>query len=300
MFSPAMSIAATNSMSYGYEVVDGHKVFYREAGDTSNPTIVMLHGFPSSSHQYRNLLRDLSDAYHVIAPDYPGFGASDFPGRDEFDYTFDNLADTIDAFLEQRGLVKYSLVLHDYGAPVGFRIATKHPERVSALLVQNGNAYEEGIDPDTSAPLRQLWENRTPEVEEQFAANAFNPTALAWQYTHGTRNVDAILPDNWLLDIERMQRPGQHDMHLDLFHDYQNNLKAYTEWQNYLRENQPPVLITWGKNDAFFTTEGAEAYRRDVDDLEIVLLDTGHFPLEEQGEVIAERTRSFLKARGIE
>lgn len=288
------------SMSYGYELVDGHRIFYREAGVSSGPTIVMLHGFPSSSHQYRNLMRDLSDAYHVIAPDYPGFGASDFPPSSEFEYTFDNLSKLINAFLEQRGLESYTLVLHDYGAPVGFRIATQHPDRVDALLVQNGNAYEEGIDPNASAPLIQLWQNRTPGLEEQIIANAFSAPALQWQYTHGTRNPESILPDNWLLDVERMQRPGQHDMHLDLFYDYRNNVEAYPIWQHYLREYQPPVLVTWGKNDAFFTVEGAEAFGKDVEDFELLLLDTGHFPLEEQGAVIAETTRRFLQARGIE
>lgn len=284
---------------YGYEPVDDVKIFFREAGDPSKPAIVILHGFPSSSHQYRELMNDLSDAYYVVAPDYPGFGASDFPSSETFDYTFDNLANTIDTFLEQRGISKYSLVLHDYGAPVGFRIAVEHPERVSALLVQNGNAYEEGINPETSGALKALWENRTPELEAQFAANAFTPGALKWQYTHGTRNPDGVLPDNWLLDIERMQRPGQDAMHLDLFANYKTNVAAYPAWQEYLRKYQPPVLVTWGKNDAFFTTDGAEGFARDVSDLEIHLLNTGHFPLEEDGDLIATEIREFLTERGI-
>ena len=291
--------AETAPIRYDFETVDGTRIFYREAGDPANPAIVMLHGFPSSSHQYRDLINDLKDTYYVIAPDYPGFGASDFPTPDSFDYTFDNLADHMDALLEQRGVETYALVLHDYGAPVGFRIAVEHPERVTALLVQNGNAYDEGINPETSAPLKALWHNRTSALEAQFAANAFNPGALQWQYTHGTRDPEAILPDNWLLDIERMQRPGQEQMHLDLFYDYRTNVSAYPAWQAYLREHQPPVLVTWGKNDAFFTAAGAEAYKRDVEDLEFHLLETGHFPLEEDGAFIANEIRDFLSERGI-
>lgn len=292
--------AETNGMRYGFEAVKGTNIFYREAGDPANPAIVMLHGFPSSSHQYRDLIRDLSDRHYVVAPDYPGFGASDFPTPNTFDYTFDSLADHIDTLLEQRGISEYALVLHDYGAPVGFRIAIAHPDRITALLIQNGNAYEDGINPETSAPLKALWNNRTPELEAQFAASAFNPGALQWQYTHGTRDPNAILPDNWLLDIERMQRPGQAKMHLDLFVDYETNVTAYPEWQAYLREHQPPVLVTWGKNDAFFTPEGAYGFLKDVTDVELHLLDTGHFPLEEDGAFIASEIREFLAERGLQ
>lgn len=297
----SLPVAADQTDSrYGYEDVGGVKIFYREAGDPAKPKIVMLHGFPSSSHQYRNLIDDLSDSYHVIAPDYPGFGASDFPMPESYEYTFDRLADTMDTFLEQRGLTSYSLVLHDYGAPVGFRIALEHPERVTALLIQNGNAYAEGINPETSGLLEALWEDRTAEREQAFAENVFAAGALQWQYTHGTRSPDNILPDNWLLDIERMQRPGQQQMHLDLFFDYQTNIRAYPAWQAYLREHQPPVLVTWGKNDAFFSVAGAEGLARDVKDIEVILYDTGHFPLEEDGPAIAADIRGFLSARGIQ
>ena len=292
--------ADTTATSYGFEEVDGVDIFYREAGDPADPTIVMLHGFPSSSHQYRNLLRDLSADYHVIAPDYPGFGASEFPSPDEFDYTFDTLADYMDTFIEQRGITEYALVLHDYGAPVGFRIALEHPERVTALLVQNGNAYIEGVSPAASEPLQALWENRTPEVDAQVAANLFNVDALQWQYTHGTRNPAGILPDNWLLDLERVSRPGQYQAQLDLLTDYTSNIAAYPAWQAYLRDHQPPVLVTWGQNDAFFTPAGAQGYAADLEDVEIHLLDTGHFPLEEDGPFIASTIKSFLAARGIE
>ncbi|WP_299598214.1 alpha/beta hydrolase [uncultured Tateyamaria sp.] len=286
--------------SYGYENVEGIKIFYREAGDPSKPSIVMLHGFPSSSHQYRDLITDLSDDYHVIAPDYPGFGSSDFPTPDTFTYTFDNLADVMDTFIEQRGIEEYSLVMHDYGAPVGFRIALEHPERVSALLVQNGNAYIEGVSQAATEPLQALWENRTDEADAMVAANLFTVEALQWQYTHGTRNPESILPDNWLMDYERVQRPGQYKVQLDLLTNYTSNIEAYPAWQAYLREHQPPVLVTWGKNDPFFTPPGAEGYARDVKDIEIHMLDTGHFPLEEDGPFIAETTIEFLKARGIE
>ncbi|KAB7613251.1 alpha/beta hydrolase [Amylibacter sp. SFDW26] len=291
---------ATAEVSYGYESVKGTKIFYREAGDPSKPSLVLLHGFPSSSHQYRDLIDDLSDAYHVIAPDYPGFGSSDFPSPDQYTYSFDNFADTIDTFLEQRGISKYSLMMHDYGAPVGFRIATEHPERVETLLIKNGNAYEEGINKEVWAPILSLWENPTPELRKTIAENIYSLGGMQWQYTHGTRNPEAILPDNWLLDYYNLTREGMHDVQLDLFYDYRNNVKLYPEWQAYLKENQPPVLVVWGKNDAFFPVSGAEGYKRDVKDIDYNILDTGHFPLEEEGEFIAEKVRTFLIERGIE
>lgn len=296
LLTPSLAVAETR---YGYQTVEDLNIFFREAGDQANPTIVMLHGFPSSSHQYRDLMEELSDDYYVVAPDYPGFGASDFPSPDTFNYTFDALADIMNQFLEQRGLSDYALVLHDYGAPVGFRIAVNHPERVTALLVQNGNAYAEGVAPDASALLEMLWRYRSAEIEQSIIENAFSPAALQWQYQHGTRNPEAILPDNWLLDIERMQRPGQYEMHLNLFEDYQSNIAAYPAWQAYMREHQPPVLVTWGENDAFFTVAGAQAFARDVEDLELVLYDTGHFPLEEHASDIASDIRTFLSERGI-
>ncbi|MEP2784727.1 MAG: alpha/beta hydrolase [Pseudoruegeria sp.] len=293
------TIAQTSQTNFGYEDVNGIKIFYREAGDPINPSIVMLHGFPSSSHQYRNLIRDLSESYYVIAPDYPGFGSSDAPSADSFTYTFDSLADHIDTFIEQRGIDEYALVMHDYGAPVGFRIALEHPERANALLIQNGNAYMEGVNPAAAEPLQALWENRTPEVDAQVAANLFNVGALQWQYTHGTRNPEGILPDNWLMDFERVERDGQHKIQLDLLTDYTSNIAAYPAWQAYLREHQPPVLVTWGRNDAFFSPEGAEIYARDVTDIELHMLETGHFPLEEDGAFIAAEILDFLAERGI-
>ncbi len=285
--------------TYGYETVNGNKIFYREAGDTSKPTLVLLHGFPSSSHQYRNLITLLKDDYHLIAPDYLGFGASDFPSQEDYQYSFDNFAVTINQFLEQKGVKKYSLVIQDYGAPVGMRIALKHPERVQAIITQNGNAYEEGLNKETWAPIMQLWEKRTPELEQQIKDTIFSFEGLRWQYTHGTRNPDAILPDNWMLDFERFSRQGQHELQLDLFYDYQNNVKAYPQWQAYLRKHQPPVLAVWAKNDAFFPVEGAYGFKKDVTDFELNILDTGHFALEEDAPLIADKVKTFLSARGI-
>ncbi|MEP3630865.1 MAG: alpha/beta hydrolase [Hyphomicrobiales bacterium] len=292
--------AMSEPTKYGYESVEGNKIFFREAGNPSKPTIVLLHGFPSSSHQYRNLIKDLGDDYHLIAPDYPGFGASDFPSQDKYTYTFDNIAETINTFLEQRSISKYSLFIHDYGAPIGLRIATKHPERVQSLIVQNGNAYEEGLNKETWGGLMHVWKNgRSAEIDKQIIDSAFSEQGLRWQYTHGTKNPDAILPDNWLLDVQAFARPGQHEMHLSLFYDYRNNVKLYPEWQAYLRKHQPPALIVWAKNDAYFPVPGAEGYKRDLKDVDYNILDTGHFALEEKAPLVAEKIRTFLKARDI-
>ncbi|MEM7424474.1 MAG: alpha/beta hydrolase [Pseudomonadota bacterium] len=291
--------AQATEVRYGHEVVDGHKIFFREAGDPAKPTIVLLHGFPSSSHQYRNLLRALGDAYHLIAPDYPGFGSSDFPSREAYTYTFDSIASTIDRFLTQRGIARYSLFIQDYGAPVGMRIAAKHPDRVQSLIVQNGNVHEDGMNRETWKPIMKLWKQRTPELERMIASNVFTLASLRWQYTHGTRNPDSILPDNWLLDHQALSRPGQHKMQLDLFYDYQNNVKRYPEWQAYLRKHQPPVLVVWAKNDAFFPVPGAQGWKRDVKDVDYNILNTGHFALEEDGLLIARKMREFLSKRGI-
>ncbi|WP_299592712.1 alpha/beta hydrolase [uncultured Tateyamaria sp.] len=305
---PLAALAITASLAapaiaetrYGFEAVDGHKIFFREAGDPANPTLVLLHGFPSSSHQYRNLIADLEDSYHLIAPDYPGFGASDFPDADDYTYTFDNIADTIDTFLEQRNVDSYSLFLQDYGAPIGMRIAAEHPERVQALIVQNGNVYEEGLNKETWGPIMTLWNGgRNAEIEAQIASQVFSLEGLKWQYTHGTRNPDGILPDNWLLDYHLMNRPGQHEVQLGLFYDYRTNVAKYPEWQAYLRTHQPPALVVWAKNDAFFPTPGAEGFKRDLNDVDYNILNTGHFALEEDVGFIADKIRAFLSARDI-
>lgn len=298
--SPHLVCADDNSaVRHGYEQIDGQRIFFREAGDPKKPAIVLLHGFPSSSHMYRNLIRDLSDSYYLVAPDYPGFGESSFPSPEEYEYTFDNIAKTVDNFLEQRGIAKYSLFIQDYGAPIGFRIATAHPERVQTLLVQNGNAYEEGIAKETWAPIMDYWKGKTPEKERKIIENVFGLQSMKWQYTHGTREPENIAPENWILDYMRISRPGQHAVQLALFFDYQNNVRHYAGWQQYLRDKQPPVLIVWGKNDAFFPVPGAAAYKRDVKDIDYNILDTGHFALEEDGQLIAKKIRTFLSQRGI-
>lgn len=290
--------ALAGTVSYKYETVDGVEIFYREAGDPSNPAIVLLHGFPSSSHQYRLLLSELSDDYHVIAPDYPGFGSSGFPSPDDYDYSFDNLAVTVGKFLEQKDIDRFSMYIQDYGAPVGLRIATANPEKVQALIIQNGNAYEEGVDPETWAPVVKLWEGgRDAEYEKTLVTNVFSVGGLRWQYTHGTRNPDGINPDNWLLDHQSMSRPGMYEAQFSLIYDYRNNVAKYPEWQAYLREHQPPALIVWARNDAYFPVPGAEGYLRDLKDVDYNILDTGHFALEEDGELIVKRIRSFMSQR---
>ncbi|WP_036157766.1 alpha/beta fold hydrolase [Maribacter forsetii] len=272
--------------------INGVNIAYREAGDNNNPTIVLLHGFPSSSHQYRKVLDQLSDEYHLIAPDYPGFGNSDFPTSTAYTYTFDNIAATIGAFLIAKGITKYALMMQDYGAPIGFRIATAHPERVTAIINQNGNAYEEGLG-DAWGGIRAFWKNRNPETEKTIIP-AFSLDALKWQYTHGTRNPENVNPDTWHLDYLRLSRPNAHKVNMDLFYDYQNNLKLYPKWQQYLRDNQPPLLIVWGKNDAYFPESGANAFKKDVKNIDYNIYDTGHFALEEDGNDIISKMRSFM------
>lgn len=293
--------ASASETKYGYEEVDNNRIFFREAGDPTKPTIVLLHGFPSSSHQYRNLLRMLGDDYHLIAPDYPGFGASDFPPASEYVYSFDNISMTVEKFLDQRGIKKFSLFIQDYGAPVGMRIAARHPDRIESLIVQNGNIYEAGLNKEAWGPIMTLWQKGRgdEELESAIANQVFGLEGLKWQYTHGTRNPEGILPDNWLLDHQSLSRPGQRDVQLGLFYDYRNNVAKYPEWQAYLRKNQPPVLLVWAKNDAFFPVPGAEGFRKDVKDLDYNILETGHFALEEDSVLIADKMRKFLSARNI-
>lgn len=285
---------SSNTVRYGKENVNGLDIFFREAGDRKNPAVVLLHGFPTSSHMYREVLRSLGDRYYLIAPDYPGFGDSSYPAPGEFDYTFDNIAGVINAFLEQRDIGKYSLMMQDYGSPVGFRIAVRHPERVRSLIIQNGNAYEEGFNAESWHPIFEYWKERTEDLERVIIENIFSLEGIRFQYTYGTRNPDGILPDNWNLDYMKMSRPGQDRVQLDLFYDYRNNLKQYPAWQKYIRDNQPPVLITWGGNDPFFPEPGAEAYKRDARNVDYNILDTGHFALEEDHVFITSKMREFL------
>ncbi|YCI78997.1 alpha/beta hydrolase [Bacillus sp. R1-10] len=275
--------------------INNINIFYREAGNTSNPTILLLHGFPSSSHMYRNLITKLMDEYHIIAPDYPGFGNSDQPGMDEFEYTFDNLAHVINDFVEKLKLEKFSIYVHDYGAPVGFRIATKHPERIQAIITQNGNAYEEGLQ-SAWDPIRTYWENPTEENKNDLKA-LLSEDFTKYQYIDGTRNPDRISPDAWNMDQFVLDRPGNKEIQLALFYDYRNNVKQYPSWQEYFRTYQPPALVAWGKNDLFFGPKGALAFQRDLKDSEVHLLNTGHFPLEEELETSANLIKQFLGER---
>ncbi len=273
--------------------IDGLDIFYREAGPKDAPVVLLLHGFPTSSHMFRNLIPALADKYHVIAPDYPGFGYSSAPSVNDFDYTFDNLANVIEKFTQRAGLTKYSLYLMDYGAPVGFRLAVKHPERVQALIVQNGNAYEEGIDNDFWKPIKAYWKDRSKGKGDGLRS-LLTLDATKWQYTNGVRNVETISPDTWGHVQPLLDHPGNQEIQLALFYSYGSNPPLYPEWQDYLRKHQPPTLIVWGQNDAIFPADGAHPYKRDLKHLEFHLLDTGHFALEEDGEEIAELIRGFL------
>jgi len=275
--------------------VQNLEIFYREAGSKSAPTIVLLHGFPTSSHMFRNLIPALADEFHLIAPDYPGFGNSSMPNVDEFDYTFDRLADVMEAFLEKLNLRRYSLYVMDYGAPIGFRLAVRHPERVESFIIQNGNAYTEGLR-EFWDPIRKYWKSRTPE-NAQPLAGFISPEGVKWQYTHGVRNEASISPDNWNVDLRHLTKKGNPAIQLALFYDYQNNIPHYPAWQAYFRKNQPPALIVWGKNDYIFPAEGAHPYKQDLKNLEFHLLETGHFALEEDGDLIADLMRKFLSVR---
>ena len=275
--------------------VNGLDIFYREAGSRGNPTILLLHGFPASSHMYRNLINELADEYHTIAPDYPGFGNSDQPSMNEFEYTFDNLANVINDFVEEIKLDKYSIYVHDYGAPVGFRLAVKHPERIQAIITQNGNAYEEGLLPAWD-PIRTYWEHPTEENKEKLRSLLI-ADFTKYQYVNGTRNPTVISPDSWNLDQYVLDRPGNKEIQLALLYDYQNNLKEYPTWQQYFRTHQPPTLVAWGKNDIFFGPQGALAFQKDIKDVEVHLLNTGHFPLEEDLDVSVTLIKRFLGER---
>ncbi len=295
--------------------VDGLDIYYREAGPEGAPAILLLHGFPTSSHMFRNLIPALAGKYHVLAPDYPGYGNSSMPKVDEFDYTFDRMAEIIEKFIGKLGVNKYSLYLMDYGAPVGFRLAVAHPERIDALIIQNGNAYVEGIDNDFWEPIKAYWKSRKAHNEgldndwwknvktaykkpamsnEEALRFLFTIGATKWQYTNGARNKEAISPDNWHVDQRLLDRPGNQEIQLQMFYDYGSNPPLYPKWQSYFRKHQPPTLIVWGTKDEIFPAEGAHPYKRDLKNLEFHLLDTGHFALEEDGDLIANHIRNFL------
>ena len=305
-------------VTYRTVTIDDVDVFYREAGDPNRPTILLLHGFPTSSHMFRNLITELADEYHLVAPDYPGYGFSSMPTVDEFDYSFDNIARIIEKFTDEIGLDRYSLYLMDYGAPVGFRIATARPERIDTLIVQNGNAYVEGIDNNFWEPIQAYWKDRdaiNQGLDNDWWSNvkaAYNNPAMSnddalrflltlgatkWQFTNGVPDVAAVSPDNWGHVQPLLDRDGNQEIQLQMFYSYGSNPPLYPAWQAYLREYQPPTLIVWGKNDEIFPAAGAEPYKRDLEDLEYYLLDTGHFALETHGQEIADLMRDFLNRK---
>src|SRR5882672_3586803 len=279
--------------SYRNTEIDGLKIFYREAGRKDRPALLLLHGFPASSFMFRELLTRLADQFHLIAPDYPGFGYSDAPSPAAFAYTFDRLAEIIQKFTDRLELQRYGIYMQDFGGPVGFRLATRRPEKISFLVVQNANAYEEGL-PDTFwAPARELWKDPSPANLARIREAAMSEQALEWNYTHGVKDLERISPDSWVLQRTLLDRPGNREIMLALLLDYRSNPGRYAEWQAYFREHQPPTLIVWGKNDVIFPESGAHPYRRDLKKLDFNLLDTGHFALEEQGEVIAAHLQRF-------
>jgi pimeloyl-ACP methyl ester carboxylesterase len=289
--------STVTAVRYKTIVIDGLDIFYREAGKPGNPVILLLHGFPSSSHMYRDLINDLSDHYHLIAPDYPAFGHSSMPSQDEYSYTFDQLSVTIEKFIDALSLKKFSMYIQDYGSPVGFRIAVRRPELIQALLIQNGNAYEEGLGPAIDGG-KQFWANRNTETENVMRG-ALTPAGTKWQYTEGAGDLSKISPDGWSYDQYFLDRPGNDAIQLALLYNYRTNPPLYPAWQEYLRVHQPPALITWGKNDLFFTAAGAEAYLKDLPQAELHLLNGGHFALEEYHREIADYIHRFLIKQGI-
>lgn len=281
--------------TYHTVTVDGLNLFYREAGTKNHPTIVLLHGLPSSSHMYRDLMQTLLDRFHLIALDYPGFGNSDTPFIDQFEYSFDHLAEVTEHWLETLGLNRFSLYVQDYGAPIGFRIATRHPDWVQTLIVQNGNAYEEGLTSAWKA-FRDLWRNRT-ETTEAAVLDFLKRDGTIFFYTAGIRDRTNINPDNWNIDQYFLDRPQNAAAQLELFYDYRKNLELYPQWHEYFRQHQPPTLIVWGKNDPFFSVEGAQAFKQDLRMVELHLLDAGHFALEEEREAIANHIARFVPSQ---
>ena len=277
------------NVSYRTINVDGVKVFYREAGSPDKPKLLLLHGFPSSGHMFRDLIPLLADRYHIIAPDLPGFGQSDLPGRG---HSFDSIAETIDRFTEIVGFDRYAVYVFDYGAPTGFRLAVKHPERITAIISQNGNAYEEGLSEGWN-PIQAYW--RDASEENRNALKPFlEPESIAWQYTHGAPDTAKVSPDGYSLDSFYMARPGAVDVQLDLFGDYKSNVALYPAFQTYFRTHKPRFLAVWGQNDPFFLPPGAEAFRRDIPDATVKFFDTGHFALETHAVEIAAAIRDFL------
>lgn len=276
--------------------IAGQKIFYREAGAEGLPVLLLLHGFPASSFMFRELMEQLSDQFHIFAPDYPGFGYSDAPSPAEFAYTFDHLADVIERFTEKLGLERYGLYMQDFGGPVGFRLAARHPENVTFLVVQNANAYEEGLPDSFWAPVRTLWQDPSPQHRQMICDAGMSDEALEWNYTHGVQDASAISPDSWELQRALLSRPGNKEAMLDLLYDYRSNPPLYPAWQAYFRQHKPPTLIVWGQHDIIFPASGAHPYRRDLPNADFHLLDTGHFALEDHSSVIAGHIKEFAES----
>lgn len=301
-WSDAQELAAARAVPLASPAQTVHKtvkvgdldIFYREAGPKDAPTILLLHGFPTSSQMFRNLIPALADRYHLIAPDYPGYGHSSMPAHDKFEYTFDNLARVVDQFTEKLGLTKYAIYVQDYGAPVGYRLAVAHPERITAIIVQNGNAYVEGLASSFWDPIKAYWKEPNNTEKRDALRSAFTYQTTQWQYTHGVPNPELVSPDGAAHDQFLLDRPGNTEIQLDLFLSYGSNPPLYSKWQEYFRKHQPPTLIAWGKNDTIFPAAGAEPYKRDLKNLEFHLLDAGHFALETNGEEIASLIRDFM------
>ncbi|WP_425488823.1 alpha/beta fold hydrolase [Dyella caseinilytica] len=285
-----------NTMStirYGHANVDGLNIFYREAGTPDKPKLLLLHGFPSSGHMFRDLIPLLSDDFHIIAPDLPGFGQSDMPSRDQFTYSFDNIANVIDRFTEVVGFDRFAVYVFDYGAPTGFRLAVKHPERITGIISQNGNAYEEGLS-DGWNPIRAYWQD--PSAANREALRGFlAPESTRWQYTHGVSDEALVSPDGIALDNYYLSRKGADEVQLDLFLNYQSNIALYPTFQAYFRRHHPRFLAVWGKNDPFFLPPGAEAFKRDIPEAQVRFFDTGHFALETHAQEIAGVIREFFQ-----
>lgn len=293
------SIASADSKiedaRYRYTKIQGIDVAYREAGDPTRPTILLLHGFPTSSHMYRELIPQLAKHYHVIAPDYPGFGASEMPALDKFEYTFANFTNVVEELLQQKGVDQYAMYLMDYGAPVGFRLFAKHPKRVTGFVIQNGNAYDEGLEAFWD-PIKAYWATPNTDNREGLRSALLTIEATKWQWTHGIpeQNLELVSPDNWHHDQYLLDRPGNKDIQLAMFLSYGTNVVEYPKWQKLFREHQPPTLIVWGKGDYIFPAAGAHPYERDLKNVEKHIIDTGHFALETHLNFISERIKSFM------
>ena len=294
---PTESQAGVPVTSLHKVAADGVEVFYRVAGDPGAPVVLLLHGFPASSFMFRELIPRLADQYRLIAPDLPGFGFTEVPEERKYTYSFDSLARTVEAFTDVLALKQYALYVFDYGAPTGFRLAMRHPEQVTAIVSQNGNAYEEGLG-DAWGPIRKYWAQPTVENREVIRQNVLTFEGTRWQYTHGVSSIQMVAPESYTLDAALLERRGNKDIQLDLFLNYASNVKLYPKFQEYLRNSKPPVLAIWGKNDPFFIPAGAEAFRKDVPNAQVQFLETGHFAIETHVVEIASAMKGFLAATG--